>query len=42
MDNNEESHDVLVQWAADFRRIEGRRMLKVAYSSESITTAGAF
>lgn len=34
MDNNEES-DVLVQWAADFRKIEGRRMLKVAYSSES-------
>lgn len=29
------SDDVLVQWAADFRRVEGHRMLKVAYSSES-------
>lgn len=35
MDNNEEWDDVLVQWAGDFRRIKGQRMLKVAYSLES-------
>lgn len=42
MDNNEESDEVLVQWAADFRIIEGRKMLKVAYSSKSNHQAGAF
>lgn len=41
MDNNEESDEVLVQWAADFRRIEGRRMLKATYSSESNHQSGS-